>query len=477
VEEILKCCKVALGESALTKANWMVSSANTNNKKDDASSDYENQEVANIKNFVIDSIKSNGNAGSLYVSGMPGCGKTTAVEMCLAEGCEWARFNTPKCHAKPGINDWQGRIEPEYLYFNVASDACNEQSQCTSSKYGGVWCSKVFSKLAMMIDVPPNTDLKAFEERLSVTKAVKKGYRTRPIFLVLDEIDLLLNSKSCGDGEKLLYTLFRWSSDPNNTLSLIGISNNTETKSLRRLTDLGKQGFGEHPKTVVFKPYTHEQLAKIITLRVGEHVFDSPALNLLSRRIAAKFGDARRILELAAKVVDYCSDSFSEAEKKSVVLQTDCVASNAASKVSLPLVKIEHVMKVVRDSNPQLTETILGQPRAAQVVLCVALAMSRELASSYTITHSQLLQYCQLATQTGLMESLNSSDFSDIVKNLCDAGLLRVSEENYSFSFDSNRTEIQIGVQLEEVESALGETLGTQPTYAKITQKAKEFIH
>ena len=218
-------------------------------------------------------------------------------------------------------------------------------------------------------------------------------------------------------------------------------------------------------------------MAKIITLRVGEDVFDSPALNLLSRRIAAKFGDARRILEMAAKVVDYCYDSFSEAEKKSVVLQTDRVASNSASKVSLPLVKIEHVMKIVRDSNPQLTETILGQPRAAQVVLCVALSMSRELGSSYTITHSQLLQYCQLASKTGLMESLNSSDFSDIVKNLCDAGLLRVSEENYSFSFDSNRTEIQIEVQLEEVESALGETLGTQPTYAKITQRAKEFIH
>lgn len=149
----------------------MVSSATTNNKNDDAASDYENQEIADIKNFVIDSIKGNGNAGSLYVSGMPGCGK------------EWARFNGPMAHAKPGISCSEFRIEPAYLYINVASDACNEQSQCTSSNYGGVWCSKVFSKLAVMIGVPPNLDLKAFEERLSVAKAVKKGYRSRPIFL------------------------------------------------------------------------------------------------------------------------------------------------------------------------------------------------------------------------------------------------------------------------------------------------------
>lgn len=175
--------------------------------------------------------------------------------MCLAEGCEWARFNAPMAHAKPGINCWQGRIEPEYLYFNVASDACNEQSQSTSSNYGGVWCSKVFSKLAAMIGLPPDSDLKAFDERLSVARAVKRGTRTRPIFLVLDEIDLLLNSKSSADGEKLLYTLFRWSSDPNNTVSLIGISNNTETKSLRRLTDLGKQGFGEVRSTHAFLSY------------------------------------------------------------------------------------------------------------------------------------------------------------------------------------------------------------------------------
>lgn len=59
----------------------MVSSATTNNKNDDAASDYENQEIADIKNFVIDSIKGNGNAGSLYVSGMPGCGKVCNREV------------------------------------------------------------------------------------------------------------------------------------------------------------------------------------------------------------------------------------------------------------------------------------------------------------------------------------------------------------------------------------------------------------
>jgi len=51
VEEILKSCKVALGESALTKANWMVSSANTNNKMDCSSTNCENQQIADIIEF------------------------------------------------------------------------------------------------------------------------------------------------------------------------------------------------------------------------------------------------------------------------------------------------------------------------------------------------------------------------------------------------------------------------------------------
>jgi Cdc6-like AAA superfamily ATPase len=234
----------------------------------------------------------------------------------------------------------------------------------------------------------------------------------------------------------------------------------------------------KHPQTVVFKPYNHEQLKKILTLRVGEYIFDNSALELMTRRIAATSGDARGILEMAIKAIDHCHETFSETDRKAVVVQSDDLSNKETSSntISYPLVKVNHVMKVVRDSNPRLTETILGQPRAAQIVLCVALTLSRHMSADTVITLSSLLEYTRAASRFGLMEMVSSSDFSDIVKNLSDAGLLLIGEESACFSYDASRTPIQIGVQLEDVESAMGETLLTQPFYAKIVEKLNESL-
>jgi len=213
----------------------------------------------------------------------------------------------------------------------------------------------------------------------------------------------------------------------------------------------------------------------MITLRVGDDIFEAPALELMSRRIAASSGDARRILEMAVKSIDHCSDALSEKEKKSIVVSDSSFAEDGTTKISLPLVKITHVMKVVREGNPKLAETIQGQPRAAQVVLCVAVTLSHFMSAKTVITQGQLLEYCRASSRYGLLEGVCSSDFSDIVKNLSDAGLLLLGDdEGNSFSFDANHVPIKIGVQLDDVECALETSLLAQPFYASVVQHVKE---
>lgn len=232
----------------------------------------------------------------------------------------------------------------------------------------------------------------------------------------------------------------------------------------------------KHPQTVVFSPYNHEQLKRILTLRVGEHVFDNAALELMARRIAATSGDARGVLEMAIKAIDHCHESNSETDRKAIVVPPgDLISEKPSSAKSYPLVKVNHVMQVVRDSNPRLTESILGQPRAAQVVLCVALTLSRRMSADTVITLSSLLEYTRAASRFGLLEAPSSSDFSDIVKNLSDAGLLMIGDDpSQCFSYDASRAPIRLGVQLEDVESAMGETILTQPFYAKIRENLNE---
>lgn len=217
-------------------------------------------------------------------------------------------------------------------------------------------------------------------------------------------------------------------------------------------------------------------MKRILTLRVGNHVFDNAALELMSRRIAATSGDARGILEMAIKAIDHCHESNSEADRKAIVVPPgDLSNEKFTSTRSYPLVKVNHVMQVVRDSNPKLIESIQGQPWAAQVTLCVALTLSRHMSADTVMTLSSLLEYTRAASRFGLLEAPSSSDFSDIVKNLSDAGLLLIGDDpSQCFSYDASRAPVRLGVQLEDVESAMGEMMYSQPFYAKIRDNLNE---
>lgn len=171
--------------------------------------------------------------------------QTTTIQMILLEGREWARSNVENCpeHFEP---------IPKTIYINIASIDCkNDQTQWPSTHHG-VWCSKIFPQVSSKLGISSSSDLKVIEDRLNVSQKAKQKHKTQNVILVLDEIDLIMNSKSGGDGEFLLYTLFRWSSDPNIAFTLIGISNNTDSKSLKRLTELGKNGNGKVRRCILY---------------------------------------------------------------------------------------------------------------------------------------------------------------------------------------------------------------------------------
>ena len=126
-----------------------------------------------------------------------------------------------------------------------------------------------------------------------------RGADGRVTVLVVDEMDLLVTRT-----QQLLYNLFDWPTHRAARLVILGIADTLDLPE--RLLPKISSRLGNNK--VVFKPYTAEQLKRIVLSRLedagppGELVpFEAVAIELASRKVAAVSGDARRVLELCRR--------------------------------------------------------------------------------------------------------------------------------------------------------------------------------
>ncbi|KAG8535469.1 hypothetical protein GDO81_028462 [Engystomops pustulosus] len=64
-----------------------------------------------------------------------------------------------------------------------------------------------------------------------------------------------------------------------------------------------------------FQPYTHKQLQQIITSRLNHiKALEDDAIQLVSRKVAALSGDARRCLDICRRATEICEFSAKKGE-------------------------------------------------------------------------------------------------------------------------------------------------------------------
>ena len=173
-------------------------------------------QLSKIQSFAKAVIRSKGKSGGrklppyLHVCGAPGSGKTMGVKKSCEEAKEWARQNFDTCTDEVNIC---------YINSAVLENYPKKQALETILKNLGI--------TQKQLNRPSNTN---------------KSKRAA-IFLILDEIDLLVASKGQGQSktgsEEFLRTLLSWASDESTLFSLIGISNSVENYQTRRLNQLG----------------------------------------------------------------------------------------------------------------------------------------------------------------------------------------------------------------------------------------------
>ena len=317
-------------------------------------------EMEQIEDFVQGCI-SGGNSSRakqqqgrcLYISGVPGTGKTATVLQVMRQFKKKAerqevppfqfvelnalRLPTPQ-HAYSflleqltGWNTTPGRAAEELnaMYFG------QESSSERKSRGGG--------------------------------SSSQEGRKPVTILLV-DEMDQLVTRS-----QSVLYNIFEWPMHRDSCLSVIGIANTIDLPERflpRVLSRLGLQ-------RVAFQPYSQQQIQCIIRSRLqslegcfGENLFDKQAIEYVARKVAAVSGDVRRALELCRRGAEMACDQNSKLKDSSSDDNT-ALAEKSQGEDGDVKVTIKHIDGAIKEmfgashmklleALPELDKIVLG---------------------------------------------------------------------------------------------------------------------
>jgi Cdc6-like AAA superfamily ATPase len=230
--------------------------------------------------FLRDAVRAGGRKEVLYISGMPGTGKTASVLEAVR------RLQQVKTRTTQFV--------PSFEFAHV-------NAMCLSSP-GAVFaeiCRKIPSA-ASLRRRRGVSDSNENQAQAALSRFFSNDSSSRQVVvLLLDEVDALVTQ-----AQSVLYRLFDWLTRPGARLAVVAISNTMDLpeRLLPRVTSrLGVI-------RVNFAPYSRAQLKTILAdrLRAGqaEGAFTDDALMLCAARVAGASGDARKALQVCRRAIE-----------------------------------------------------------------------------------------------------------------------------------------------------------------------------
>ncbi|XP_071771229.2 origin recognition complex subunit 1 [Centroberyx gerrardi] len=249
------------------------------------------QEFQDIYNFVESKIM-DGTGGCMYISGVPGTGKTATVHevmRCLQHASDMDEI--PPFHFIE-INGMK-MTDPHQAYVQILQKLTGQKATADHA--------------AALL-----------EKRLS-----NPAPRKDTTVLLVDELDLLWTRK-----QNVMYNLFDWPTRRHARLVVLTIAN---TMDLPERIMINRVASRLGLTRMSFQPYSFKQLQQIIMSRLNKvKAFEEDALQLVSRKVAALSGDARRCLDICRRATEICEHS-------------------ASSRPATGLVGMSHVMEALNE--------------------------------------------------------------------------------------------------------------------------------
>ncbi|NWQ94869.1 ORC1 protein, partial [Burhinus bistriatus] len=225
------------------------------------------EEFQDIYNFV-ESKLIDGTGGCMYISGVPGTGKTATVHeviRCLQQAAE--NDDLPSFQFVE-INGMK-LTDPHQAYVQILELLTGQKVTAT---HAAVLLAKLF-----------NTP----------------GPKRKTTVLIVDELDLLWTRK-----QNVMYNLFDWPTQKHSKLIILAIAN---TMDLPERMMMNRVASRLGLTRMSFQPYTYKQLQQIISSRLNSmKAFEEDAIQLVSRKVAALSGDARRCLDICRRATEIC---------------------------------------------------------------------------------------------------------------------------------------------------------------------------
>lgn len=202
----------------------------------------------------------------MYISGVPGTGKTATVTEVI---------RTLQVSA-------DNKKLPKFQHIEINGMRLTEPRQAYVHIYRQLQGKTV-----------PWEQAYNFLERRFRSEGGKKSVTV----LIVDELDMLCNRR-----QDVVYNLLDWPANRAAQLVVVTIAN---TMDLPERLLKGKVTSRLGLTRLTFKPYSFRQLQEIVTSRLtGFDAFNGDALQLVARKVAAVSGDARRALDICRRAVE-----------------------------------------------------------------------------------------------------------------------------------------------------------------------------
>ncbi|XP_075165132.1 origin recognition complex subunit 1 [Haematobia irritans] len=223
------------------------------------------KEFDNIYTFLEGKIQDQC-GGCMYVSGVPGTGKTATVTGV--------------------IRNLQKRVKedelPPFDFLEINGMRLTEPRQAYVHIYRQLTGKTVSWEHAHSL----------LEKRFTTPAP-----RRVTTVLLVDELDILCNRR-----QDVVYNLLDWPTKSAARLVVVTIAN---TMDLPERLLMGKVTSRLGLTRLTFQPYTHKQLQEIVTGRLnGSTAFKGDAVQLVARKVAAVSGDARRALDICRRATE-----------------------------------------------------------------------------------------------------------------------------------------------------------------------------
>ena len=327
------------------------------------------------------------NSKTLFVSGQPGTGKTSLIVEILnddlAENKEYFLKFQINCLS---INSTDDFYENVFKYLN---------DPIRYNYFEEILGDKKQKNLIQILKEPPTQN--------SFQKILNNLGKT-PFIILLDEIDFLYRKRD----DYLFFSLLTIPYLTNSGVKMILISNNADFDN-EIFPKLKNRNITT--KKIIFKPYTHKQLANIMTLKLEaiglSKFFSNDAIKFLSTKMN-KSGDIRPIISIVKEII---------------LNNKSKIQNDTEFKITL-----NDTFEIIKKKNINLSEILSSMTTEQKIVVAAIYYVVK--ANGVKIEEKIIFEKYKNIKKYTNTSMLNTEEFRDILRNFIDVGLIESMDNN-----------------------------------------------